>query len=296
MRAVGLVQEVSRPALPQAVCLALQASERPMALRPAAEPVLVRRQCPVQVESPDVHSALNLRGVAASRRERPVRPEDAVPAQSKAHRPAASRSTVLRAVSRSMVLQEAWCLALALHLEAEPRVQAVAAQSEQPLVLVVPSELRPVAVEAVVAPPLAQQVAAEAEQPSAGQAEVAARPLEARVVAEVRPSEVRAVEAEQPLAQQAAAEQDAQPVAEAARDVLQVEEAARDARRVAAAQVQPWEARVEQPSAARPWVAPSRRVLRLARRRTTMLPARTFRHAPEAAKVGRPRLQSSSAE
>ena len=80
MRAVGLVQAVSRPALPQAVCLVLRVSQVP---------------------------------------ERP------------------------------MVLPEAWRLALAQHLEAEPRVQAVAAQSEQPLALVVPSELRPVAEAAV---------------------------------------------------------------------------------------------------------------------------------------------------
>ena len=132
-------------------------------------------------------------------------------------------------------------------------MQAVAAQSEQPLVLVVPSELRPVAEEAVVVPPLAQQVAAEAEQPSAsGQAEVAARPSEARVVAEVRPLEVRAAEVVQPSAQQVAAEQDAQPVAEAVLDVPQVEEEVRDARQVAAVQARPWEARAEQPSAARP--------------------------------------------
>lgn len=239
------VQAVSHPALPQAVCRVLRAPL--MARRLASEPVLVRRQCPVREESPDVHSARNLRGVAASHRERPVRPEarseDAVPAQPKAHR---------RAVSRSTVLREAWRLVLALHLEAEPRVQAVAAQSEQPLVLVVPSELRPVAEEAVVVPPLAQQVAAEAEQPSAGQAEVAARPSEARVVAEVRPLEVRAAEVVQPSAQQVAAEQDAQPVAEAVLDVPQVEEEVRDARQVAAEQARPWEARAEQPSAARP--------------------------------------------
>lgn len=94
-----------------------------LALRPAAEPVPVRR--PVRVESRDVRSVRNLRDAAASRRERPVRPEahweDAavLQAQSKVHRPA-------------------WLL------QREPSAQQVAAQSEQPLVPVAPLAQQPV--------------------------------------------------------------------------------------------------------------------------------------------------------
>ena len=233
-----------------------------MALHPAAEPVSVRRQCLVRVESPDVHSALNLRDVAVSRRERPVRPEArsenaaVLQAQSKGHRPAVSRSMVRE-------VWEVWHPALALRPEAEPSVQAVA-QSEQAL----PSE----------------------------QQQVAAQPSEVREVEAEQPLARLVAEAVQPSAQQAAvAEQDAQPAAEVALDVLQVEEAVQAARRVAATQALPWEARAELLSA-EPSVRSDPLVLRLARRRTTMLPVMTLRHAPEAVKVERPRSQSSSAE
>ncbi len=206
-------------------------------------------------------------------------------AQSKVHRSVACLPMTVASVRR---------LELALRPEAEPRVRAVAVQSEQAL----PSEQWSEPLSA----PLAQQPvgAAEAEplvQREAATAQLSVRALkvaqhEARLAAAVEPGvqQVEAAEQDaqpevQPLARLAAeAESDvppveaaeqvvqpevqplAQPAVEAGLDVPQVEEAVQDARRVAAvAQAQPWEARAEQPSVARLWAAPSRLVLRLAR-------------------------------
>lgn len=174
----------------------------------------------------------------------------------------------------------------ALRPEAEPCVLAAAVPSERS------SEQAPLLaqpeVEAV--QPSVQQPAAEVEQPSAEQAEVVAQ-------LSVQPEEVvergapRAEAVEQDAQQAAVAELDAPRVEQVALDALQVEAAVPGARQaVRDAQ------RVEQPWAARPSVAPSRLGLRLARRRTAMRPAMTLRRAPEAARVERPRLQSSSAE
>ena len=212
-------------------------------------------------------------------------------AQSKVHRPAA--------VLRSMVLREAR-RELVLHLVAEPRVQAVAAaQSERPLVPVAPSERQPGVAEAeplVLALRVALHEARLAAVAESGvlQAEEAAQDAQpeeqpsARLAAGVE-SDVPPVEEaeqdvqreEQPLAQPAAVARGARLAVEAVPDVRQVEEAVRGARP---------EAREVQPSAGRPWAAPSRLVLRLARRRMMML-----RHTPALAKVERPRSQSSSA-
>lgn len=285
MRAVGPAREVLRPVLRVQL----------MALRLAAEPVSVRHL--VRAESRDVRSARIRRDVAVSRRERPVRPEarlkDAavLQAQSKVHRPAAAlRSMVLREARRELVLR----------LEAEPRVQAVAAApSEQPLVTVAPSEQQPGVAEAepsVLALKVAQHEArlaavAELDVPPVAEAVQDAQPevqplarLAAGVESDVLPvAEVaQAVQPEeQPLAQPAAVARGARLAVEAEPDVRQVEEAVRGARP---------EARVVQPSAGRPWAAPSRLVLRLARRQMM-----TLRHTPALAKVERPRSQSSSA-
>lgn len=311
VQAVGPAQKVSRPvqalrpALPQEAHPASRV--RLMARHPAAEPVSVQHQCPVRVESRDVHSARSRRDAAVSHRERPVRPEarseDAavLQAQSKAHRPVAWRP---------MVLREARRLALALRPEAEPRVQAAAAQSEQAL----PSEQLLVPV----VPSAQQPVGAEAE-PLARPPEVAQR--EARRVASVEPDVLQVEQdARQAASDALQAEQAVQQAALAEPDVLQVGQGAQQAEpgvrqaelaaqrvelgglRVEEAQdVQPAvevrDVRREVPEAlgaqqeeARPSAAPSRLVLRLARRRTMML-----RHAPEAGQVERRRSQSSSA-
>ena len=257
VRAVGPAREVLRPVLRVQL----------MALRLAAEPVSVRHL--VRAESRDVRSARIRRDVAVSRRERPVRPEarlkDAavLQAQSKVHRPAAAlRSMVLREARRELVLR----------LEAEPRVQAVAAApSEQPLVTVAPSEQQPGVAEAE--PSVLALKVAQHEARLAAVAELDVPPV-AEAVQDAQP-EV------QPLAQPAAVARGARLAVEAEPDVRQVEEAVRGARP---------EARVVQPSAGRPWAAPSRLVLRLARRQMM-----TLRHTPALAKVERPRSQSSSA-
>ncbi len=224
-------------------------------------------------------------------------------AQSKVHRPA---------VWWPMVLREARRLELALRPEAEPRVRAVAALSEQAL----PSEQQS---EPPLAPLAQQPVGAEAE-PLARPPEVAQR--EARRVASVEPDVLQveqdarqaasdALQAEQAVQRAALGEPDVLQVGQGAQQaepgVRQAELAAQRAElgglRVEEAQdVQPAvevrDVRREVPEAlgaqqeeVQPSVAPfALRVLRLARRRTMML-----RHGPEAGQVERRRSQSSSA-
>lgn len=169
--------------------------------------------------------------------------------------------------------------------EAAAQVSARALLSERP---------QAVAVVRLLVPPVVRQVLRDARRAAPDARRVAqvvqqAAPAVPEASQGVQRAVPGALEAERSVQPVAPAEWDVRPVGQVVRDVPPVApQAVLDARQ-AVAQVQPSEAR-----AARPWEPPSARpfrlrVLALVRRQMT-----TPRRELEAARVERPRLQSSS--